>query len=214
MQVSSERRSNPERTAEMRRRLLAAARSLFVARGYADTGTPEIVAAAGVTRGALYHHFADKQALFRAVVEAEAAAVAAAIEAAAGDGPPAGIDGQGEAMRRLLRGARAYLEAMAVPGRTRLLLLEAPAVLGAAAARAIDGGYAERTLREGLAEAMAAGELRPLPLAALTSLLSALFDRAALDASASGNAEAALTVIEAVLDGLARPPSPAPATSG
>lgn len=211
MQVSSERRSNHERTAEMRRRLLAAARSLFVERGYADTGTPEIVTAAGVTRGALYHHFADKQALFRAVVEAEAAAVAAAIETAAADGAPARDDGDGEAMRRLMDGARAYLRAMAVPGRTRLLLLEAPAVLGAAAVRAIDGGHAERTLREGLAEAIAAGELRPLPLAALISLLSALFDRAALDAAADGGANEALTVIEAVLAGLAQRSSPAPA---
>lgn len=212
MQVSGERRSNPERTAEMRRRLLAAARSLFVERGYADTGTPEIVAAAGVTRGALYHHFADKQALFRAVVEAESAAVAAAIESAAGDGAPAGDDGQGQAMRRLMVGARAYLDAMAMPGRTRLLLLEAPVVLGAAAVRAIDGGHAERTLREGLAEAIAAGELRPLPLAALTSLLSALFDRAALDAAADVGTNEALTVIEAVLAGLAQSALPAPET--
>ena len=214
MQVSSERRSNPERTAEMRRRLLAAARSLFVERGYADTGTPEIVSAAGVTRGALYHHFADKQALFRALVEDEAAAVAAEIEAAAGDGLTATNGGQGEAMRRLLCGARAYLDAMAVLGRTRLLLVEAPAVLGAAAVRAIDGGHAERTLREGLGEAMSAGELQTLPLPALTSLLSALFDRAALDAAASANTEELMAVIEAMLVGLARPPSPAPATQG
>ena len=213
MQVPSERRSNPERTAEMRRRLLAAARSLFVERGYADTGTPEIVTAAGVTRGALYHHFADKQALFQAVVEAEAAAVAAAIEAAAAGDGDAGHDGDGPAapsaaIRRLVAGARAYLAAMSVSGRTRLLLVEAPAVLGAAAVREIDGGHAERTLREGLAEAMAAGDLPLLPLPALTSLLSALFDRAALDASADGGGdgggEAAITVIEALLAGLAR----------
>lgn len=209
MQVGSGRRSNPQRTAEMRGRLLAAARSLFVEKGYADTGTPEIVATAGVTRGALYHHFEDKQALFRAVVETEAAAVAAAIEAAAagdgdeglgGDGPAA----PGAAIRRLGAGARAYLAAMSAPGRTRLLLVEAPAVLGAATVREIDGGHAERTLREGLAEAMAAGDLPPLPLPALTSLLSALFDRAALDASADGGGEAAITVIEALLTGLAR----------
>ena len=103
---------------------------------------------------------------------------------------------------------------MAVPGRTRLLLVEAPAVLGAAAVREIDGGHAERTLREGLSEAMAAGELPPLPLPALTSLLSALFDRAALDASADGDGEAAITVIEALLAGLARIPPRAGAGDG
>jgi AcrR family transcriptional regulator len=194
MQVRAERRSNRDRTAEMRTRLLAAARRLFVDKGYAETGTPEVVAAAGVTRGALYHHFPDKRALFRAVVEAEAEAVATEIKAAATSG---------DALADLLSGARAYLSAMAAPGRTRLLLVEAPAVLGAGESRAIDGGHAERTLREGLAAAIAAGALPPLPLGALTSLLSAMFDRAALDAAAGAGDAEATAVIEAVLAGLA-----------
>ena len=77
------RRSNPERSEASRGALLAAARGLFLERSYPLTGTPEIVAAAGLTRGALYHHFTDKRALFRAVVEAESAAVAEEIEQAA-----------------------------------------------------------------------------------------------------------------------------------
>lgn len=194
MQVRAERRSNRDRTAEMRARLVAAARRLFVDKGYAETGTPEVVAAAGVTRGALYHHFPDKRALFRAVVEAEAEAVATDITAAATDG---------DALADLLSGARAYLAAMAAPGRTRLLLVEAPAVLGAAEARAIDGGHAERTLHEGLAAAIADGALPALPIGALTSLLSAMFDRAALDEAAGGGHGESLVVIEAVLAGLA-----------
>ncbi|TWH24547.1 TetR/AcrR family transcriptional regulator, partial [Aminobacter sp. J15] len=100
----SARRSNRERTEATRAALIAAARNLFIEKSYAETGTPEIVAAAGVTRGALYHHFADKQALFRAVVEAEAAAPASVRQA-------------------LLDGADAFFRAMAVNGRTRLLLL-------------------------------------------------------------------------------------------
>ena len=73
-------RSNRERTEATKRALIDAARVLFVERGYAETATPDIVQMAGVTRGALYHHFEDKRALFRAVVEQEAGAVAAAIE--------------------------------------------------------------------------------------------------------------------------------------
>ena len=130
--------------------------SLFIERGYAETATPDIVAAAGVTRGALYHHFADKQALFHAVVEQEAAAVAAEIERAA----PAARS----AAEALLAGGDAYLEAMREAGRTRLLLLDGPAVLGREAMDAIDNRHGNRTLREGLVAAMQSREIRKLPL--------------------------------------------------
>lgn len=200
MQERAGRRSNPERSQATRSALLAAARRLFVERGYAETATPDIVAAAGVTRGALYHHFADKQALFRAVVEAEAAAVAAEIERAA----PAGLP----PLEALLRGGEAYLRAMAVPGRTRLLLLDGPAVLGRAEMDEIDLRHAARTLREGLEAAMAAGALRPLPLGAATALLAAAHDRAALAVEAGADPAAYGMVLAALFRGLAPQPRP------
>lgn len=67
--MESKRRTQEERSAATREALIAAARKLWGLRGYADVGTPEIASAAGVTRGAMYHQFADKAALFREVVE-------------------------------------------------------------------------------------------------------------------------------------------------
>jgi len=189
-------RTNPERTEATREALLAAARTLFTAKGYAETSTPEIVAAAAVTRGALYHHFADKRALFEAVVRREAAAVAEAIEAAT---PPAASPSARDA---LIAGSLAYLDAMAVPGRSRLLLLDGPAVLGPATMSAIDQAHAAQSLAQGIAAAEAAGALRAGPAGPLSDLLSAAFDRAALEIAGGGAGEpyrqAMISLIEAV----------------
>lgn len=194
MQAETVRRPNPQRSEEMRARLLSAARRLFAENGYTATSTPEIVAAADVTRGALYHHFRDKQALFRAVVKDEVAAVATEIEARS-----AGVSSAREA---LLAGAKAYLAAMQESGRTRLLLLEGPAVLGRDEMDVLDAQHAARTLREGLEAAAAAGEIQQLPREALALLLSALFDRAALAVEGGHASEDVLQVIEAILSGL------------
>ena len=178
-------RSNRERTDATRTALLDAARTLFVERGYAETATPDIVSAANVTRGALYHHFEDKKALFAAVVEREAVAVGDAIEEeTAGDLSP---------REALMKGASAYFDAMAVPGRTRLLLLEAPALLA--------HDPAEASLKAGLAEFLAGSDREPL-LDPLTALISAAFDRAALAIEAGGSRKEYEAAIAALLDGL------------
>jgi AcrR family transcriptional regulator len=194
MQRERPRRTNVERTEATRGELIGAAQKLFRERSYAATGTPEIAAAAGVTRGALYHHFQGKLDLFRAVVEEEARAVAAEIERATPPSLP---------LRRALRvGGDAYLAAMALPGRTRLLLLDGPAVLGRAEMDAIDLRHAGRTLREGLSQAMRQGLMEDLPLDALTGLLSAAFDRAALAVEAGAAARPYREAITALVDGL------------
>lgn len=193
MQIKS-RRSNRERTDATRAALIEAARKLFVEKGYAGTGTPDIVAAAAVTRGALYHHFADKKDLFRAVVEAELRAVAGDIEdATLADLPP---------FDALIEGGTAFFRAMTVPGRTRLILIDAPAVLGWDDLYAIDARHGTRTLREGLDAAMRAGVIRHLPFDALTLLMSALFDRAALAVESGANAGDIEEVIRAIFTGL------------
>jgi AcrR family transcriptional regulator len=194
MQHDTARRSNRDRTEATRGDLISAARKLFTEKSYAETGTPEIVAAAGVTRGALYHHFADKQALLAAVVEQEAEAVAAEIEASSPE--------TRTPRAALLAGAEAYLQAMQRPGRTRLLLLDGPAVLGRTAMDAIDNRHGNRTLREGLAATMRAGAMRRLPLDALTSLLGAAFDRAALSIEAGASLDDHRKTLAALIDGL------------
>ena len=194
MQENVGRRSNAERAEATRVELIQAGRALFVAKGYGETGTPELVAAAGVTRGALYHHFADKRALFRAVVEAESAAVAEAIN----DASPDSMD----AIEALTVGGDAFLKAMKETGRTRLLLLDGPAVLGREAMDEIDARHAGRTLREGLAMAMREGAIRRLPLNALAAQLSAVFDRAALAVANGADAGDQRKAIVALIEGL------------
>jgi AcrR family transcriptional regulator len=158
---------NQARSDRMRGLLMETGRRLFVAQGYAATGTPEIVAAAGVTRGALYHHFNGKEGLFEAIVRAEAEGVAAAIRAGSGD--------SADPVEALVTGGRCFLTAMAWPGRARLLLVEAPAVLGPGWMAGLDADTGGRTLVEGLQAAGVAGPIGPL-----AALISAAHDRAAL----------------------------------
>lgn len=168
------RKTQEERRSQTRRALVTAARQLFAEKGYAGTGTPEIAVAAGVTRGALYHHFADKEALFAAVVEEEHLLMAMAINAAGES------DEEPGPVKALVAGGDAFLDAMQDPGRRQILLVDAPAVLGRAAVDAIDARHGLQTLVAGLGEAMEAGAIRKLPVETLARLLGAMFDRAAL----------------------------------
>lgn len=187
-----EPRTNRDRTEKTRSALMSAARTLFIDRGYADTSTPDIVAAAGITRGALYHHFEDKRALFRAIVADEAAAVAASIEQKTSTGL--------SPLDALLAGSSTYLDAMRVPGRTRLLLIEGPSVLGSVEMKALDDNNAARTLRSGLEAALTKRKASPAAsLLALADLLSAAFDRAALAIDAGEDADQYRGAIDSLL---------------
>src|SRR5262249_61376103 len=78
----SVKRRQAENSAATRNALLKVARKLFAERGYANTATEEVVQRARVTRGALYHHFRDKQDLFKAVLHEEEQKLALRLEAA------------------------------------------------------------------------------------------------------------------------------------
>ena len=196
MQQKNRIRSNKSRTDATRSALIDAARKLFSEKGYAETSTPEIAKAAGVTRGALYHHFDDKVDLFRAVVTEEYLKVAADITASAKESPDSAIDA-------LRQGSRGFLKAMEDRGRVRIMLLDGPAVLGHLELGKIDRETSADALRLGLAAAMQAGQIRALPIEALTVQLSALFDRAALAISEGDDRERHLEVLDAIFETLA-----------
>ncbi|WP_442582746.1 TetR/AcrR family transcriptional regulator [Mesorhizobium sp. ASY16-5R] len=196
MQDKKERRTNRERSDTTRAELMAAARRLFIEKGYADTATPDIVAAAGLTRGALYHHFEDKKALFCAVAEAEAEAVAAETERAVSDGM--------RPREALIKGGDAYLSALALPGRTRLLLLDGPSVLGRTGMDEIDNRHGTRSLRGGILFAVRAGDLpQNLPIEEATQLLASAYDRAALSIETGGDPDEYRRALALLIDGLA-----------
>jgi len=192
MQEENTTRTNKARTEATRSALIGAARQLFAEKGYAETSTPEIVKATGVTRGALYHHFEDKEAIFRAVVTDEYTAVADEINSSAKSAAGSAIDA-------LMQGGRGYLRAMKSPGRVRIMLLDGPAVLGQIELDKIDRETSADTLRLGLEEAIKAKEIKALPLAALTAQLSAMFDRSALAISEGDKTEDHLQVLDALL---------------
>lgn len=193
------RRSNKDRTEATRQTLMDHARELFVERGYNQTATPDIVAAAGVTRGALYHHFADKRDLFLAVIDREAERVAAEIAGAAGEAV--------SARDALVRGIATYFSAMAVPGRSRLLLLDGPAVMGIEGGRATDRDHAEASLRDGLEAYLRETGSDLAGLDPLTRVLSAAFDRAVLAIAAGESRETYEQAIIRLIDGLVTRPS-------
>lgn len=171
------RRSQADRRAETRAKLIEAARAYFVEIGFADTATPDIVRKAGVTRGALYHHFKDKTDLFRALAEEEAKAIADHIDRATYDVT--------DPERAIETGSNAFFDAMMVPGRVRILMEKAPAVLGHTNAVALTRANGSEELRLGLSRALP--EQSSTRIDALTNLLSAEFDRAALEIAYGGD---------------------------
>lgn len=155
-----------------REKLVRAGRELFLEHGYDGVGMEDVAAAADVTRGALYHHFGSKRGLFAAVaatVHAEVADAVAAAARSAGPGWP-GIEA----------GCVAFLEAASSARVRRILLLDAPAVLGWQHWRSVDAANSRRLLEEGLGELERAGELRGGDAQAVAMLLSGAMNEAVL----------------------------------
>jgi AcrR family transcriptional regulator len=183
-----------ERSKVTRERLLAHARELFAERGYAAVGTEEIVRAAGVTRGALYHQFRDKAALFEAVVEAVEGETTEAIAARAA--------GAQDPLQALRLGSRAFLAICADPHVERILLLDAPAVLGSERWRQVRLQHGLGLVTGVLEAGMQAGVIARQPVTALAHLLLGALDEGALLVVAAADREATRADVEAVMDRL------------
>ena len=172
-------RTKAERSEETRAFLITTARRLFAARGYAAVGTEEIVREAGVTRGALYHHFGGKkdllEAVYRQIEEELTQEIGEMVLREAADSPLAAME----------TGARAFIEACSRPEVERIVLLDSPAVLGWDRWREIAATYGLGLIEASLAAAMDAGEIERRPVRPLAHVLMGAMDEAAMLAARS-----------------------------
>lgn len=167
-----------EQSQATRGALVGAAEKLFAERGYANTSTEAVVRAAGVTRGALYHHFQDKTALFQAVYEA--------IEERLVEQVSGHVADSSEPIEALRRGAEGFLDACLDPAVQRIVLLEGPSVLGWERWREIDQAYFLGLVTMSLEAAADAGAIRASGIEPLAHILmGGLVEAAMLLASAT-----------------------------
>jgi AcrR family transcriptional regulator len=175
--------SKAQQSAATRRKLLRVGRDLFARRGFNDVPTEEIVRRAGVTRGALYHHFRDKRDLFAAVVEQVEQDVLERVAAAA--------FAETDAWEQQRAAIGAYLDVCLEPAVQRIVLVDAPSVLGVAAWREIEARYGLGVVSAGLHSVMEAGYIEQQPIEPLAHLLlGALTEGGLLIARASDRAAA------------------------
>jgi len=167
--MNAARRTQAERAAETRDALIAAARPLFAAQGFAEVALEAIVRAAGVTRGALYHHFADKTELFAAVFEQVEEEVAVRM------GEAITASNQTDPIEVMRLGAGFWLDACSDPEVQRIVLVDAPAVLGWTRWTEIGNRYNIGMVRALLSNAVETGRIPPQPIeATVLTILGAM----------------------------------------
>src|SRR5919109_372618 len=184
-----------------RARLVRVARDLFARRGYNDVATEEIVRRAGVTRGALYHHFRDKRDLFQAVVEEiEQEVMYKVAETALAEGDP--WEQQSAAIG-------AYLDVCLEPAVQRIVLTDAPSVLGLAAWREIEAKYGFALVQAGLQSLIDASYMEPQPVEPLAHLLLGALTEGGLMIARADDREAARREVgeglDRIMQGLRKP---------
>lgn len=190
------KRTQAERSEATRDALIEAARPLFAERGYAAVGTEEIVRAAGVTRGALYHHFGGKRDLFEVVYERVEVELAQRIAAGALD---AGATAPLDAMRA---GAEMFLCAATEPEAQRIVLLDGPSVLGWDRWREIAAEHGLGLIETTLRAAIDAGAIAEQPVRPLAHVLMGALDEAAMLVARAEDPELMRAQVGRTLDAL------------
>jgi AcrR family transcriptional regulator len=194
--MNSNRRTQAERSAATRDALITAGRALFGTRGYADVGTEEVVRAAGVSRGALYHHFADKAELFAAVFESVEemtnARIVAAVSAAGPDDPIAAMQ----------LGTAVFLDICTEPEMARIMLIDAPAVLGEQGWSDISSEYNMGLVLQLITRGIELGRIRPQPVVPLARILLGALREAAVFIASAPDPAVARDQVGAVLNGI------------
>jgi AcrR family transcriptional regulator len=192
------RRTQSERRAQTRAALIAAGRTLFTERGFVGAGREDIVEHAGLTRGALYHHFASKEDLFAAVYEEiERDLCAAVVTAAMGTDDP--VEG-------LRLGAFAFLDEAATPEVRRIVLLDGPAVLAPDVRDDISRRYGLGLVLEALRATDAVGRLVVGPVDLLAPVLLAALHEAATQIADGADEVGTRAVLESLLRAITTPP--------
>lgn len=185
-------RATAAAAAQTAKDILAAASDLFSAHGFATVSIDDVARQAGVTRGAVYHHYGSKLGLFSATAEQLQAKVAHAVVTEA--------EAAGEnAVKQLRAGCHAFLDAITSESAARILLAEAPAVLGWSQWRQMDAENSVVHLREALASAGTAQHL----VDAATAQLSGAMNEAALwivESSGTHHRDAAHQMLDLLID--------------
>lgn len=200
---SKQPRSNADRTAATRAALIAAASELFGVQGYSAVSIDAIVAKAGVTRGALYHHFDDKRDLFRAVFEqAEADVIPRVLELVGPTDDPWEI---------ATKGSRAFLDICLEHNFQQIALVDAPSVLGVQEQQEIADKYGGALLKSVFTQLIEGGQMVAQPVDALARVLTGALVAGATEIAQSSNQKKSRKevgqVIEALLLGLRAQPN-------
>jgi AcrR family transcriptional regulator len=184
-----------------RGQLIEVATALFAEHGYEGTSIEAVLAAAGVSRGALYHHFAGKEALFRAVIEAVSERIT--------EQQVQIISGCPDPLEALRVGALAWIDMAGDPVIQRVLLIDAPSVLGWEQWRAMDEGRTVSAMRDMLQAVSDSGRLPAELVGPFAHMILAALDEAALIVARAPDSRAAVAeerqAVEAFLDRLLRP---------